>query len=201
MKIVFTAMVFAVLLLVPSLQVAAQSPEMPVPLAVVKDADGKPMAQILGVVSDERLLVLFNFEGDPAIFEANFLTGRFNFESTRKFVWFLSDDCTGPSWVSPRTTIEEVNRLPRSFVITNPDPELGTYRVFGSTSLTPEDIYPESSLNNGTTGCANIQGVNEYSLLPAEEILPNPLEGFHGPKDGYDSTEGMLSMAGGTRLP
>ncbi len=95
--------------------------------------------------------------------------------------------------------LERLNQ--RTVVITGPDGDDGTYRVFRSTSVTLGPAYPESRLyfGNSTLGLCSDEPGTLLNLLPAEEILPNPLEGFHGPT--VANPERLLTVKGGTRLP
>lgn len=192
------ALLLAVVAFVPIHEAVAQSPEMPEPLAVVVDADGKPMVQVVSF-SYSSILVLFDFEGEPASFEL--LDEYSDFDSYGKLVYFSLDNCQGEVYLSDNISgpLERLNQ--RAFVISGPDGDDGSYRVFRSTSVSAATVFPESRMAFGTSTlgyCTDEPGIPR-NLLPGEEILPNPLEGFHGPT--VANPDRLLTVKGGTRLP
>jgi len=52
---------------------------------------------------------------------------------------------------------------------------------------------------NTPLGYCQDQPGNQINKAPGEEILPNPLDGFHGPT--VANPERLLTIKGGTRLP
>ena len=87
------------------------------------------------------------------------------------------------------------------FRIAGPDAVSGTYRVFRSTSMETSQVSVESGWEDYPpySGACNDIPATTHDLLPAEEILPNPLEGFHGPT--VANPERLCRVKGGTRLP
>ena len=177
--------------------VGAQSPEMPEPLAIVVDADGKPMVQVASIRAEE-VNVLFDFDGVSAGFELILQNGSFN---GCCFVFFSDDNCLGDVYMSPwsENRVLEVSNQ-QGFAIAGPDATSGTYRVFRSTSTSVSPTFPESVWNQTTIlgTCLDINP-DQINLLTAEEILPNPLDGFNGPT--VANPERLLTVKGGTRLP
>ncbi len=175
-----------------------QSPEMPEPLGMLVDADGKPMVQVM-YISTSSIHVLFDFEGESAAFEM--YDDYSDFENGGRAVFFSLDDCQGDVFISNslRGPLERLNQ--RAILIAGPDADDGTYRVFRSTSLNAGPVFPESKLDFGGSSlarCSDEPGT-QRNLFPAEELLPNPLEGFHGPT--VASPERLITVKGGTRLP
>ncbi len=74
-------------LIAPAIE--AQSPEMPEPLAMVVDADGKPMLQVVGIDNDD-IRVLFEFEGESAIF--TLYDDHSDFDAYGRHVFFSLDN-------------------------------------------------------------------------------------------------------------
>lgn len=187
-----------VLLFLTTPAAKAQSPEMPEPLLVLLDADGKPMVQVVGI-PDYSVFVLFDFDGAPARFS---VLGNGVFYSY-SFVFFSEPNCVGEVYLSAPSSFGPWEMLtPRYFAIAGPHPDDGTYRVFRSTSLDPTQPTLASVWNNPTTGfgeCVPYPGGGPYFFVPGEEILPNPLDGFHGPT--VANPERKMSFKGGTRLP
>jgi len=172
--------------------VEAQSPEMPEPLAIVVDADGKPMVQVTAIVSDQ-IQVLFNFGGVLGVFNLYPDWGQFD---NRNYVYFMDPDCEGDVYVS-KNDVDNVARIQQqTFVIIGSDLTAGTYRVYRSTNYSTTSVSP-SSWFSPDGSCFELG--NTLDLLPAEEVLPNPLEGFHGPT--LANPERLLTIKGGTRLP
>ncbi len=100
----FFALLVVIVILVPIQQASAQSPEMPLPALVLVDADGKPMAQVVGVELENvdgalgsgtrtTVKVAFDFGGSSELFSVQ-VNGSMAFKNN-SFLWFTSDDCTG----------------------------------------------------------------------------------------------------------
>jgi len=176
----------------------AQSPEMPVPQLVLLDADGKPMAQVVGMDS-YTVYVLFDFDGVAARFSV-IANGVF---ASYSVLFFSEPNCVGDVYLSaPHSFGPWESLTPRYFAIAGPSPDDGTYRVFQSTSLDPVQPTLASVWSNPTSGfgeCEPWGGGGPYVYAPGEEILPNPLAGFHGPT--LANPERKMSFKGGTRLP
>lgn len=188
MKVVFPAILLAVLVLIPSPQVAAQSPEMPLPGAVIKDADGKVIAQIVdfGGAFDSELFpsVLFDFGGVPSLFTVH-PDGQFGPFRTR---FYSGANCTGDLYLEKKnlTYMETWNQ--KITVIIGPDPTSGAYRVYRTTSWSLRSVEG-LSYNDGSS--CKVWDFGPRNVVPLAEILPNPLEGYRAP----------VKIAGGTRLP
>lgn len=187
----------AIAVVVLSAQFAlAQSVAMPLPVAVVKDADGLVMAQIvdLGSTSGAEEMyprILLDLEGGPAWFMVKPVEGLL---TSGKTIYFSLDDCLGDAAIDPpaATGIESFTQT--SFEVLGPDAIAGTYRVFRSTSTMPASFSYFSKWEDGI--CDNKRGT--VSPVPAEEVLPNPLEGFHGPT--FAEPGRILTIAGGDRV-
>ena len=198
MRTSFFTVLMVVVLLVPKHQAAAQSPEMPEPLAIVVDADGKPMAQVIDI-EDFQIRVLFSFDGVPARSSLNPYFGHF---SGGGILYFSEDNCSGNAYLEFDSTINYLDFLNQQvFRIAGPDAVSGTYRVFRSTSMETSQVSVESGWEDYPpySGACNDIPATTHDLLPAEEILPNPLEGFHGPT--VANPERLCRVKGGTRLP
>ena len=198
MKILAITMILTGTFFITVQDAAAQDAEMPVPGLVVKDADGKAIVQVITLGNDYVPKVIFNFDGVPAAFELVVENGQF---SSGKMVYFSGDNCTGDVYISEPSTSNSLDVLNQtSFVITGPDATSGAYRVFRSTSPTTQPFFPESRWNDGNNlGSCQDQPGSQVNLAPAEEILPTPLGGFHGPTTL--NPERILTIDGGTRLP
>ena len=197
MKTLATAMVLVGALFIPVQDVAAQSPEMPVPGLVVKDADGKVMAQVFDLGSDPdayTVRVVFNFQGWVAAFEVLGPSGVFR--STGQIV-FTGTACSGSAYTRTEIRQELGEWSLQRLMIVGPDKGDGTYRVFRVTSTAWEAITPVTYYD-ATGECLDWSsgGIDGY---PVGEVLPNPFEGFHGPTDA--NPERVLTIEGGTRLP
>jgi len=191
-RIVLCLTVVGSLLILPQLA-RAQSPEMPEPLLVLLDVDGKPMVQVVDI-SGASVVVLFDFDGVPARFnivpDGHFMSGS--------GVYFSEPNCGGEMYLSsPQASAVWEWLTLAYFAIHGPNSDDGTYRVFRSTSLDPVALTPGSGLSLAGE-CVPAGGLFS-ALVPAEEILPNPLAGFHGPT--VADPEPRMAVKGGTRLP
>jgi len=196
-----------VILLIAGISIAgiseAQSPEMPEPLAIVVDADGKPMVQVVGFRYETiyiRVEVLFEFEGYPVLTVLNTEAGCLD-SGIR--VFFLTDDCTGPAFLDATVSLSG-NLHQVQYTIAGPDPSQGTYEVYKASTHPVAAIVPGSALYHQTTGdptwgCREITNGTVEITYFAEKVVPNPLEGFHGPT--VANPERILTVKGGTRLP
>jgi hypothetical protein len=203
MKIFTCLVLLATCLVVLSQDVGAQGPEMPVPNLVVKDADGKTVAQIVDTKLSESAIeglgnsavhsVAFNIDGDVVFFTLSSVwTGEFR---NNRYLYFKSSDCSGePHMYKQGTNLPEGAT---SYLIVGPDPVLGTYRVFRST--TEQASGPFRSRWQQKGDCVYDGDNNINTLNVAEELATNPLQGFHGPTTA--APERVLSIEGGTRLP
>jgi hypothetical protein len=185
-----------VVVLLTSQFALAQSVAMPLPVAVVKDADGLVMAQIvdLGSTSGAEEMyprILLEVEGGPAWFMVKPLEGLL---TSGKTIYFSLDDCLGDAAIDlpAATGIESFTQ--KSFEVVGPDAIMGTHRVFRSTSAPAGAFSHFSKWEDGT--CQNKRGT--VTSAPAEEVVPNPLEGFHGPT--VAEPDRILTIAGGDRL-
>ena len=192
------ASIAAALIITPGQDATAQSPEMPLPIAVVKDADGKPIAQLLGF-DDGWPLVLLQLGGRAHPLTVHLEQGTFG----GRQVWFGGENCTGDPYIL-ESTLSMIEKQNGAVVIAGPDATDGTYRgVFRSTSTTTVTFYITGSrwyqYDDGRFGeCLNVSGISK-TFYPAEEIVLNPMEGFHGPTAA--NPERVLTIEGGTRLP
>jgi hypothetical protein len=198
----FPVAVSLVLLNTLSTAASAQTPEFPVPLAVVVDADGKAMVQVVSLGDNNLPKVLFNFDGVPAAFELDVENGQFEHVNNTKRICFTESSCYGDMYIDPPYHAENLEKLTQtSFVIAGPDDSTGTYRVYRSTSPDEVGVWISSCWVDGDSlgWCMNSIAPTEVSMAPAEEILPNPLEGFHGPT--LANRDRLLTIQGGTKLP
>ncbi len=181
--------------------VEAQEAEMPVPQLVVRDADGKVMAQVSGFLRQSTLemwpMVVIDVEGTPAflVFQPYGLIDRYAFEHSPSggSVYYTNTDCTGMPLVNFVGGLEAATGT--IFGVAGPDPNTGEYRLFRSTSMTIISIATLSMWRSGI--CVNV--VAGGGALQAEEVIPNPLEGFHGPT--ANQPDRLLTISGGDRLP
>lgn len=193
-RIVLCVAVSALVCIVPQ-PAAAQSSEMPEPLAIVVDADGKPMVQVMDV-SGHEISVLFNFGGVAA---RSVITDSYCSFSTYRILYFSGPGCTGAAYISAAPTPSGLDLLNQQvFVITGPHALDGTYRVFRSTSMEIVRVHPASKWvdTDEYGGCISTGG-DPLDLLPAEKIFPNPLRGFHGPT--LSNPKRILKVKGGSR--
>lgn len=201
-RIALCLAVFALVFIVPQLA-EAQSPEMPIPGLVLVDADGKPMAQVVDVgVSPSNLgeglsvqvTVVFDFDDNLAAF--TFMPGGDGGTlDANIFLRFMAGDCTGQPHMSPENGFNYPTPARTAYFILGPDSVDGTYRVYRTTQQ-PAAVPFETYLNaNGDC----LYDPISTTLSIAEEINPNPLEGYHGPTAA--NPERVLTIKGGTRLP
>ena len=191
MKTVALVATLMAVLFAPVQHVLAQTPEMPFPNLVLKDADGKVIAPI---TVDPQLWIVLDIDDLPAFLTVNLQTGQI----LRKTVYFSGADCTGDAYLyPPGTTYWWDEYTQTSFGVVGPDPDDGTYRLFRTTSANSSSTYPLSRWDENVNECRPETGSRNIS--PAEEVIPNPLEGYHGPTTA--NPERLLTVAGGTRLP
>jgi len=202
MRASLLTLLLVVVALVPNQQVVAQSPEMPEPLAIVVDADGKPMVQVISITSNETTStvmvgVLFDFDGELDFFNVDLELGHFD-NGPSQVVFFSGDNCTGDLFVNGPQQVHAALQLQTRHVIDGPDSGSGVYRVFRTTGQPPVSVLIESRWNIALSVCEDTSPT-QLEKNPAEEILPNPLEGFHGPTTA--NPDRVLAVRGGTRLP
>lgn len=204
---VFLSLVAVSFLLLAAPSIEAQSPELPVPNLVVKDADGKVMAQVVGFYrevddNDYWPMVVIDVQGTPAIlvFQPFGLIDRASFEILGGgSVYFSGPDCTGTPYVNRVGEDWLEAAIGTQFGVGGPDAMTGEYKLYRSTTTTfiIADYY--SFYRKDGSGCLTSSGQAwDDPLLPAEEVIPNPLEGFHGPTAA--NPERVLTLSGGDRL-
>jgi hypothetical protein len=170
---------------------------MPLPHVVAVDGQGTAFGQVIQFTPAEAYwpMVVLDVEGTPALLVIRPhgpVDTVANTSAGGETVYFTSAGCTGDPLVNPATGFQE--QVGTVFGVAGPDATLGTYRLYRSTTTTAVRTRIASAWANGACqdGSANI------SLLSAEEVLPNPLEGFVGPTVAVpDET---WSVAGGTRI-
>jgi len=170
----------------------AQSVALPQPVAVVRDADGKVVAQVAGFTDYVTPLVILHVEGVAAVFVAR----AFGLEAVNsERVFYSGLGCTGEMYL-PQPSGQGIEELTNTKLsVLGPDPSTGTYRVFKSTSTTPENITTLS--HHGTNQDCEDDTMNGQRVT-AEEVIPNPLAGFHGPT--VANPERTWTIEGGDRL-
>jgi len=192
MRLFANAAVVLMLMLVPCQTVLAQSAAMPLPGVVLRDADGKVIGQLRDI-SQSTPSILLNIDGAVVPFWVYFETGRM---TRSRYIYFSGDACQG-TFVAIQCPLSQnwdfVND--QSIEIMGPDDALGTYRVFRSTSTTPGSFWADSRYQAGT--CYDTASV--YDVCAAEEVIPNPLAGFHGPT--LAEPERTFTVTGGDKLP
>jgi len=159
--------------------VAAQSAVMPLPVAVVKDADGKTVAQV--VAMDETWVrALVDFGNGPVSF---YVFPQGLVAEGGGDVHFTGSGCTGDAYIA-KLSNPTGNSYTKAFQVdrvevVGPDPALGTYRVFRATTDVEESYAGLSILDVLQNTCIN--GPTSGTRLPADEVIPSPMAGFHGP--------------------
>ena len=213
--------IVAPFLFIPIQYVYAQSPTMPIPLAVVKDADGK----LIGQIENAGEIILIDINGATVPFRIK-PTGLVTVQLGQVPIWvpgesggyyksavfelvFSGPDCTGNVFMAAPEPFGMAIFNRANYAVWGPDPFTGEYRVFKSTSTDPnlnaavysawvwETDWDDFSFR---TICKNTDpGQLVYAVSAAVEVLPNPLAGFHGPTDA--NPERVLTIQGGNRLP
>jgi hypothetical protein len=169
---------------------------MPVPNLVVKDADGKVIAQVasFGLAPGDHPQIMLDIDGVLVAFGVRLDKGWL---VNGKIVYFSESGCQGTPYIQPPNPNKWwETQSETGFGVVGPDPDNGTYRMFRSTSPDVSPTFPLSNWDNGTCGTL---GGGQLNLAPAEEVLPNPLGGFHGPTTA--NPERLLTVEGGTKLP
>ena len=205
MRSLLLGVVFLALTVVPCQSVIAQNTEMPVPGLVVKDADGKVMGQVAGFAQGNGVdffpVVVLNVEGKLAYLVYRHY-GLIDRVASNKggiggaSVYFSNSDCIGDPYVNQ---IDEVNLeglTGNMYGVGGPDPTTGEYKLYRSTTMTVTVPSLSSKWQGGI--CLNY-GPLTKGVLAAEEVIPNPLAGFHGPTTL--NPERILTIDGGDRLP
>jgi len=176
---------------------AAQTAVMPLPQVVAVDGQGSAFSQVIQFTPSDAYwpMVVLDVEGTPALLVVRPhgpIDTVANASAGGETVFFTSAGCTGDPLVNPATGFQE--QIGTVFGVAGPDPTLGGYRLYRSTTLSPVRTRIVSAWADGVCqdATANI------FLLPAEEVLPNPLEGYVGPTVAVpDQT---WSISGGTRI-
>ena len=174
----------------------AQSASMRLPVAVVMDADGLVIGQVVDLgsaasVEDMYPRVLLDVEGVPAWFMVNPVQGLL---TSGKSIYFSLDGCLGDAAIDPPAATGFDSFYQKSFEVMGPDPFTGTYRMFRSTSPTTSSFSYLSKWEEGA--CQSKRGT--VSVAPAEEVIPNPLDGYHGPTVAEPAR--VLTITGGDRV-
>jgi len=199
MRLIASAAVTLMFVLVPCQTAFAQSASMPVPGLVVKDSDGKVIGQVAGFHEGKTNdnvypFIVLNVEGQLAYlyFRPYGLIDRVASEVGDPgggSVFFWNADCVGDAFVnSVHPGSLEAWSSGVNFGVAGPNPITGEFKLYRSTTLTPTLTGVGSYW--GTGNCITPVSFS-LDLLPAEEVLPNPLLGFHGP----------LTLSGGDKLP
>jgi hypothetical protein len=175
----------------------AQSVAMRVPVLVLKDADGKVVAQVVGFSDAHLPWVVLEIDGVPALFEARPIKGILNSPQ----IYFSEPGCTGDVYfwrpgAGGSAYLGDVTKT--AVVVVGPDAGTGTYRVYHSTSMTEVDAYPLSEWIGPQARCVPRAG-DAMALVPGEEVLPNPMAGFHGPTAA--EPDRIWTLEGGDKLP
>lgn len=193
MRSLFLVLLPVIFLFSPAQIALAQSSESPVPLAVLKDADGKVIAPLAGFSSPR---VMLNFGGIVGVYDVNPTKGQFGQQITQ--FYFSGSNCTGSRYLYTVNPLYYDTLNGFITIILGPNVSDGTYQVFRTTSLTEISLVPLSRQTLGV--CENLtRGVTYDRLRLINNILPNPMEGFHGPTTA--NPERVLTIEGGTRLP
>ena len=167
----------------------AQSTVMPVPGARVLDVDGKVMAQVVDLGTyDSYPRVMLKIDGVTGAFTVMPERGWFY---SAKVVYFSAPSCSGVVAITPPAGAGMDAITQTSFAVVGPDPDFGTYCVFRSTSITPASFSPASQWASGE--CLAVTG--SVTAVPAEAVIPNPLDGFHGPTTA--APDRVLTIEGG----
>jgi len=176
---------------------AAQTAVMPLPQVVAVDGQGTAFSQVIQFTPSDAYwpMVVLDLEGTSALFVIRPhgpVDTVANTSAGGETVYFTSAGCTGDALVNPVEGFQQ--QVGTAFGVAGPDATLGTYRLYRSTTMTAVRTRIASAWANGVCqdGAANV------FLLPAEEVVPNPLEGYVGPTVAVpDQT---WSISGGTRI-
>ncbi len=176
---------------------AAQTAVMPLPHVVAVDGQGTTFAQVVQFTPADTYwpMVVLDVEGTPALLVIRShgpVDTVANTSADAGTVYFTSPGCTGDPLVNPATGFQE--QVGTVFGVAGPDPTLGTYRLYRSTTMTPTRTRIASAWVDGF--CQDVTA--NIFVLAAEEVLPNPLEGFVGPTVAVP--EQRWSISGGTRI-
>jgi hypothetical protein len=150
---------------------------MSLPVAVAKDADGKVVGQIAGVSRlTEEPMVFLNVGGKFSVF----VMFSWGLEGRIPTVFFDSPGCMGTPYVKfSGNWGSGVWEFSERLATRGPDPVAGTYRVYRRAS---QPVYSENIYSLWEGGeCLAASGDLLDNLMLAEEVIPNPLGGFHGP--------------------
>ena len=178
-----------------------QTVALPQPVAVVKDADGKVVGQVVGFVPHSDLgfrpVVMLSIDGELGLFVVR-TSGLERASAPR--VYFSEPGCVGSAYLmasegQPVLPIEDMTGV--RFDVLGPDPSSGTYRVYRSTFPEPQWLPFLSSQYPGQE-CHDLPPGNSANLMSIEEMTPNPLAGFHGPTAA--NPERIWTIEGGDRI-
>jgi len=144
--------------------------------------------------------VILNIGGIPALFEVN-RNGLqdYSTHSTRTGnLFYRSPDCTGEEIymnVPDTGGIEHFTGV--NFAVYGPDPTSGEYVVYRSVAVSALDQEYRSEWLDQS--CQSVPPDQYKYSQPAEEVVPNPLAGFHGPT--RFQPERYWTISGGDKLP
>jgi hypothetical protein len=169
------------LLILTAHQGLSQSSALSLPAAVATDADGKVVGQIAGVEyypfeESSVPLVFLNIDGKFTVFRLY----PWGLEGGYDTVHFDSPNCSGTPYLRGSGRYKDMWGFSQKLGVVGPDPVAGTYRVYYQASPPVSDVTIYSEWGLG--GCFDWGHGMPYDFLGlAEEVIPNPLEGFHGP--------------------
>lgn len=179
--------------LVQSSTAAAQSAVMPLPVAVAKDGDGK----VFGGISDcNPPTVMVEIDGVVNPFEIR-ADGPKALPFNQDEIMFQGENCSGDPYMVSVDASWYLQMTGVRLVVMGPDDIDGTYRVFRSTGSVQTIRTFESEYHQGSNTCEDVDAKQQVSV-PAEEIVPSPLEGFHGPSLVHPDLRWTID--GGTKL-
>jgi hypothetical protein len=167
---------------------------MPHPVAVVRDADGKVVGQIAGADWRESGPVVFlNVGGKFSVF----VLFPWGLEGRMRTVFFDSPGCIGTPYVKFSGNWDSgVWKFSERLATWGPDPVAGSYRVYRRAS---QPVYSQNIYSLWEGGeCVAASGDLRDNLMLAEEVIPNPLGGFHGPT--LAEPDRVWTIDGGDRI-
>ena len=177
---------FAVSVLFVAASTMAQNVEIPVPIAVFKDRDGKVLAPTFG---DDPPSTFLNVDGKT--YRLRLRTSG-PYDMSPAYFFHQDSECSGPPFI-PISNEPEPSMFEHAW-IQGPDAVNGTY-LFWRFSGEPVTGYFYSFSPIGS-GCERTDV--EITCLPSEAPDPNPLDGFHGPTLAHP--EWTWTIDGGVRI-
>lgn len=178
--------------------VAAQSAVMPLPAVTVVDGDGKTVGEVVDIFETSNVthaVIVINVDGIPAFLHVRDY-GLINFIASTSdgvaSLYFSDPGCSGDAAIGQWGGIPDI--VGARFGVAGPDPTLGTYKLYRSTATATVTFQFQSAWTGGVC----MEGPGNVSLYPAEEVIPNPLEGFHGPT--VAQPDRTWSLVGGTTI-